>query len=152
MAKDRSLMIAIIGIFVMAWIIGGLNIQGKSAGSAASTSCSDSDGGINYNFTGTINWNNGTYQITQTDKCDSTGKILYEYYCYTPNSINTWGQMTKYTCPYGCQNGACLKSSVPTRRCGNGIVEGTEQCDDGNTISYDGCSSTCRVDRVTRRV
>ena len=27
--------------------------------------------------------------------------------------------------------------------CGNGIVEGTEQCDDGNTQDSDGCSSIC---------
>ena len=27
--------------------------------------------------------------------------------------------------------------------CGNGFADGTEQCDDGNTISGDGCSSTC---------
>jgi cysteine-rich repeat protein len=27
--------------------------------------------------------------------------------------------------------------------CGNGTVEGTEECDDGNTTSGDGCSSTC---------
>lgn len=28
--------------------------------------------------------------------------------------------------------------------CGNGIREGAEQCDDGNTSSCDGCSATCR--------
>jgi cysteine-rich repeat protein len=27
--------------------------------------------------------------------------------------------------------------------CGNGVIEGTEQCDDDNVISYDGCSSGC---------
>ncbi|MCB9738547.1 MAG: DUF4215 domain-containing protein [Deltaproteobacteria bacterium] len=27
--------------------------------------------------------------------------------------------------------------------CGNGIVEGTEECDDGNNADGDGCSSTC---------
>jgi cysteine-rich repeat protein len=31
----------------------------------------------------------------------------------------------------------------PPPVCGNGIVEGAEQCDDGNTISGDGCSATC---------
>ncbi len=30
--------------------------------------------------------------------------------------------------------------------CGNGDVEGTEECDDGNTTSGDGCSSTCRTE------
>ena len=30
--------------------------------------------------------------------------------------------------------------------CGNGIVEPGEQCDDGNTLNFDGCSSTCRLE------
>jgi len=30
--------------------------------------------------------------------------------------------------------------------CGNGVFEGTEQCDDGNTISGDGCSDTCQIE------
>jgi cysteine-rich repeat protein len=30
--------------------------------------------------------------------------------------------------------------------CGNGVVEGAEGCDDGNTTGGDGCSSTCRVE------
>jgi len=29
--------------------------------------------------------------------------------------------------------------------CGNGVVEGTEQCDDGNTNNADACSNTCRL-------
>ncbi|HEY4175179.1 MAG TPA: DUF4215 domain-containing protein [Kofleriaceae bacterium] len=31
--------------------------------------------------------------------------------------------------------------------CGNGVKEGSEQCDDGNTNSGDGCDSTCRTER-----
>ena len=30
--------------------------------------------------------------------------------------------------------------------CGNGIVELTEECDDGNTTSGDGCSAACRIE------
>ena len=30
--------------------------------------------------------------------------------------------------------------------CGNGRIEGDEVCDDGNALSNDGCSSTCRVE------
>uniref|UniRef100_A0A7S0EYN5 Uncharacterized protein n=1 Tax=Hanusia phi TaxID=3032 RepID=A0A7S0EYN5_9CRYP len=32
--------------------------------------------------------------------------------------------------------------------CGDGIVQGAEQCDDGNTISHDGCSSTCVIESI----
>jgi len=34
-------------------------------------------------------------------------------------------------------------ASAPNPTCGNGIVESPETCDDGNTKSGDGCSSTC---------
>jgi len=35
-----------------------------------------------------------------------------------------------------------------TESCGNGIAEGTEECDDGNTIDGDGCSSICTVEEA----
>jgi cysteine-rich repeat protein len=31
-------------------------------------------------------------------------------------------------------------------RCGNGVIEGAEQCDDGNFASGDGCSDTCQIE------
>jgi len=39
-----------------------------------------------------------------------------------------------------------LDVSVTPAVCGNGIVEGAEQCDDGGTESDDGCSSTCQLE------
>ena len=33
-----------------------------------------------------------------------------------------------------------------TPECGNGYVEGTEECDDGNNIDGDGCNSTCQLE------
>ena len=35
---------------------------------------------------------------------------------------------------------ACLS---PNQVCGDGVVEGSETCDDGNTLDGDGCSSSC---------
>ncbi len=32
--------------------------------------------------------------------------------------------------------------------CGNGFVEGNEQCDDGNTTTADGCDASCQVELV----
>ncbi|MFC1730257.1 MopE-related protein [candidate division KSB1 bacterium] len=43
-------------------------------------------------------------------------------------------------------NSVCCGFTPVTRVCGNGIVEGTEECDDGNQISGDGCSATCLID------
>jgi cysteine-rich repeat protein len=34
--------------------------------------------------------------------------------------------------------------------CGDGVREPPEQCDDGNTTSFDGCSSTCTFEQSTR--
>ncbi len=36
-----------------------------------------------------------------------------------------------------------FNSCTTTKFCGDNLVNGNEQCDDGNTISNDGCSSTC---------
>src|SRR5450432_3201880 len=41
---------------------------------------------------------------------------------------------------------ACGASNGATHECGDGIVNGSEQCDDGNTISGDGCSSACQLE------
>jgi cysteine-rich repeat protein len=30
--------------------------------------------------------------------------------------------------------------------CGNGKLEAGEECDDGNTVSGDGCSCTCTIE------
>jgi len=40
----------------------------------------------------------------------------------------------------------CSSSSSPVAICGNGWLEYPEQCDDGNTRSGDGCSSTCLIE------
>lgn len=36
--------------------------------------------------------------------------------------------------------------TITTRGCGDGIIRGSEDCDDGNTGDGDGCSSTCTVE------
>lgn len=41
------------------------------------------------------------------------------------------------------ESSASSSSSLPPAVCGNGLVEITEQCDDGNLADDDGCSSTC---------
>lgn len=41
---------------------------------------------------------------------------------------------------------ACGSNNGASHFCGDGIVNGSEQCDDGNTVSGDGCSSTCTTE------
>ncbi|MFH1607855.1 MAG: myxococcus cysteine-rich repeat containing protein [archaeon] len=33
--------------------------------------------------------------------------------------------------------------------CGDGIINGNEECDDGNTNNYDGCSAQCLIEQIT---
>lgn len=40
----------------------------------------------------------------------------------------------------------CCKHSTATASCGNHILDTGEECDDGNTNSYDGCSNTCQLE------
>lgn len=59
------------------------------------------------------------------------------YYCCVDsvgNSAKTFGT---------CSNGAV--GSNKCFICGNGILDPFEQCDDGNLLDGDGCSSTCRL-------
>ncbi len=44
---------------------------------------------------------------------------------------------------------SCL---APAGDCGNGVLETGEQCDDGNTLSGDGCSASCRLEVCGNRI
>ena len=57
--------------------------------------------------------------------------------CKTTCSSTTADCVSGYSCPSA---GATACGSA----CGDGTVTGTEQCDDGNTNSGDGCSSNCQ--------
>ncbi|MBA7689998.1 hypothetical protein ES703_98517 [subsurface metagenome] len=56
-----------------------------------------------------------------------------EQYCSRSNSYDIKGEGA---------NGNGGNGAV----CGNGSIEGSEECDDNNTISGDGCSSTCSIE------
>jgi TonB family protein len=49
------------------------------------------------------------------------------------------------TNPNSCTEN-CGEAKAAAPMCGNGSVEAAEQCDDGNTLDGDGCSSTCRIE------
>ncbi len=46
-------------------------------------------------------------------------------------------------CPGGCNTSADTLDTDCPQFCGNGTIEGTEECDDGNQTDGDGCSPTC---------
>jgi cysteine-rich repeat protein len=65
----------------------------------------------------------------------------YNYNIFFDTTLNGY-----YTCDTNCQR-------LPISLCGDGIEsngpnrdKGFEECDDGNNISGDGCSSTCKIE------
>jgi hypothetical protein len=86
--------------------------------------CTDSDGGKNYNVKGT------TYGVlyttasiepykTYSDECSSQNGQLIEYYCRSGN--NSYLDIQWYTCPYGCKDGRCISPSNDCNIQQNGI-------------------------------
>jgi hypothetical protein len=47
-----------------------------------------------------------------------------------------------------CEAGECVPG--PEAVCGNGVLEGDEQCDDGNVDNNDGCSANCNIETAFR--
>jgi cysteine-rich repeat protein len=45
-----------------------------------------------------------------------------------------------------CDDPDCTADPACGAVCGNGVIEGAEECDDGNTNDGDGCSSTCTLE------
>ena len=41
------------------------------------------------------------------------------------------------------------EAPAPVPVCGDGDVQGDEECDDGNTRNNDGCDATCHVEKYT---
>ena len=60
------------------------------------------------------------------------------------------------SCPGCCGNGICEQQADESCdlcpedcgdcECGNGVLEGSEYCDDGNTVDGDGCSAGCKLE------
>lgn len=85
--------------------------------------------------------------------CDAQGTVCKDndvYQC-TIQSNGCRGWTLLETCSSkSCSDGICLPPVPaplpipPHSICGNGIEERSEQCDDGNVISGDGCSAVCK--------
>jgi len=48
----------------------------------------------------------------------------------------------------GCSPVTCTMAAVA--RCGDGIIQAPEECDDSNTTRWDGCSNVCRLEQTVR--
>jgi cysteine-rich repeat protein len=47
---------------------------------------------------------------------------------------------------YFADGGTCARADIVATRCGGGVLDPGEQCDDGNVASLDGCSSSCTIE------
>ena len=67
---------------------------------------------------------------TLLEACDDTDTSATDFVFATPLVRNNSNQ----------------SGTIPPSTCGNGALEGLEQCDDNNTTDGDGCSSTCQIE------
>ncbi|MFH0862488.1 MAG: hypothetical protein V1875_05590 [Candidatus Altiarchaeota archaeon] len=74
------------------------------------TNCTDSDGGKNYYVKGTVKWGVSSYD----DVCQEAN--LVEFFCQ-----NNQPQKESYSCPLGCQDGACVNGSGGRVSLSNGV-------------------------------
>jgi hypothetical protein len=78
--------------------------------SGTASSCTDSDGGLNYYVKGTATNADGTYD---TDYCSSLNGLNEAFCCssameYSCTPIGHSNVASAYNCPNGCSNGACI--------------------------------------------
>lgn len=62
---------------------------------------------------------------------------------------NLGGCLSNCTGPtpgYSCTSGSLFTPSICSEKCGNMIITASENCEDGNTVNGDGCSSVCKTE------
>jgi cysteine-rich repeat protein len=86
--------------------------------------------------------NDCTYSCTMTSDCDDSEPCNGDETCNTTTHVCTNpADLSDGTSCGGtnvCRGGSCVAPS-----CGNTIVEGSEDCDDGNSTNGDGCDNDC---------
>lgn len=109
---------AVLGVSIVAfWLLGYFSIN-FDVGKAnmlqifqKNLVCTDSDGGLDYYTPGRTTqtyqylWSSKKLSMSYSDGCDAD-KNLVEYYC-SGNNI----RLKRYTCPNGCENGACKQQT-----------------------------------------
>jgi hypothetical protein len=109
------------------------NLAGMAAYQVVYITCSEDDGGKNFDKRGTVTvtYSSGTRPKTYTDFC--SGSKLVEYYC---NGKNVYG--ANPTCDYGCVNGACNPKPpiVPPVPVGCNDTDNGDYPDKFGTITY----------------
>ncbi|MDD9936751.1 MAG: DUF4215 domain-containing protein [Myxococcales bacterium] len=89
---------------------------------------------------------------TDGDGCSASCRLESGYACTTDGTACNGGGNADGSCvlQVDCPGGICSQvgGTCYTTTCGDGLVEGSEQCDDGDTADVDGCSATCTVEEL----
>lgn len=97
---------------------------------------------------------------SQTPGASGSG-VIASIYFDTISLGNSDVSFDKFTLAMSSENQGNIISGVQTIKsnvnvvqiviaCGDGNIEGSEECDDGNVIPGDGCSSSCKLENVPR--
>jgi len=93
---------------------------------------------------------NSTVQCKATGVTNTTGKAIHHDFgttggpCFTGFGYTTnWHQIISKS---GVAHLVCHINECADPVCGDGLPNAPETCDDGNTVSDDGCSSTCEAE------
>ncbi|MDA3836575.1 MAG: hypothetical protein PF542_03045 [Nanoarchaeota archaeon] len=105
--------------------------------------CNDSDGGLNYSLAGYIrgffeneNYTYGSGPIVpyvMNDSCFIYDDILVEYYCGKDDFVES----ILYTCPFGCEEGACMEGDVDVVNLSTEVMDENET---GKNVSIESVS------------
>lgn len=106
---------------------------------ACSNTCTTNSAGAcgTQNNNSVYDQSSGTALVASTSGLCASGAVAS--FLYSP-SQNRW----TWSCA-GSNNGASPSCQANRTYCGNGTIESTEQCDDGNTNNNDGCNTSCRI-------
>lgn len=73
---------------------------------------------------------------------DDAREAFTDFICVSPGDFSL---RLAVSTDDGCSSKETV--TVACQMCGDGILDSYEECDDGNTVSNDGCSIDCRVER-----
>jgi hypothetical protein len=135
----------VIGILLLIGLIGTLT--GKATNSFSSAFY-DSDGGKDY-YTKGYTYGQYEYQMSE-DTCSSDGTKVIEWYTNANYDKEPIKSQAVYTCPQGCQDGACVGNCEEgSTRC---LIKQEQRCVSGEWQVLQNCKSGCGEDSCRRAV